>query len=69
VGLGECIGVVEIMGRRRATPMLVSNEINCVLIGVAVHPRAVIYGILRLFCVTLGFITVSPSPLTAVAHH
>jgi hypothetical protein len=35
VGLGECIGVVEIVGRRRATPMLVSNEINCVLIGVA----------------------------------
>jgi hypothetical protein len=35
VGLGECVGVVGIVGGRRATPMLVLNEINCVLIGVA----------------------------------
>ena len=35
MGLGECIGVVEVVGRGRATPMLVLNEINCVLIGVA----------------------------------
>jgi putative transposase len=34
--------------------------------GSAVHPRAVIYGVLRLFSATLGFITVSPGPLTAL---
>jgi hypothetical protein len=35
VGLDECIGIVEIMGGRRTIPMLISNEINFVLIGVA----------------------------------
>jgi hypothetical protein len=35
VGLDECIGVVEIVGGRRVTPMLVSNEVNLTLIGVA----------------------------------
>jgi crotonobetainyl-CoA:carnitine CoA-transferase CaiB-like acyl-CoA transferase len=32
----------------------------------AVHPRAVVYGVLRLFSATLGFLTVSPGPLTAL---
>jgi hypothetical protein len=35
VGLDECIGIVEIVGGRRVTPMLVSNEVNLTLIGVA----------------------------------
>jgi len=34
--------------------------------GLTVHPRAVIYGVLRLFSATLGFLTVSPGPLTAL---
>jgi clan AA aspartic protease len=34
VELDECIGVVEIMGKRRTVPMLVSDEISFVLIGV-----------------------------------
>jgi hypothetical protein len=38
-------------------------------VGTTVHPRAVIYGVLRLFCATLGLITVSPSPLTAETLH
>ncbi|MCC6057725.1 MAG: hypothetical protein LM568_02265 [Desulfurococcaceae archaeon] len=36
------------------------------LIAETVHPRAVIYGVLRLFSATLGFLTVSPGPLTAL---
>lgn len=35
VELDECIGVVEIMGKRRTVPMLVSDEVSHVLIGVA----------------------------------
>jgi len=34
VELDECIGVMEIMGRRRAVPMLISDEVSFVLIGV-----------------------------------
>jgi clan AA aspartic protease len=34
VELDECIGVMEIMGRRRAVPMLISSELNFALIGV-----------------------------------
>jgi clan AA aspartic protease len=34
VELDECIGAVEIMGKRRTVPMLVSDEISFVLIGV-----------------------------------
>jgi len=33
--LDECIGVMEIAGRRRAVPMLISNEMDFALIGVA----------------------------------
>jgi clan AA aspartic protease len=33
--LDECIGAVEIMGKRRTVPMLVSDEISFMLIGVA----------------------------------
>jgi predicted aspartyl protease len=34
VELDECIGVMEIMCKRRAVPMLVSNEMGFALIGV-----------------------------------
>jgi clan AA aspartic protease len=34
VELDECIGVVEIMGRRRTISMLISDEISITLIGV-----------------------------------
>jgi clan AA aspartic protease len=34
VELDECIGIIEIMGKRRAVPMLISNEVNFALIGV-----------------------------------
>jgi predicted aspartyl protease len=30
----ECIGVVEIMGKRRTVPMLVSDEVSFMLIGI-----------------------------------
>jgi len=34
VELNECIGVMEIIGKRRTAPMLISDEINFTLIGV-----------------------------------
>ena len=34
VELYECIGVIEIMGKKRAVPILISNEVNFALIGV-----------------------------------
>ncbi len=34
VELDECIGIIEIMGKRRAVPMLISSEVNFALIGV-----------------------------------
>jgi clan AA aspartic protease len=34
VELEECIGVMEVMGRRRAVPMLISDEVSFALIGV-----------------------------------
>ena len=34
VELDECIGVIEIMGKKRAVPMLISSELNFALIGV-----------------------------------
>jgi predicted aspartyl protease len=34
VELDECIGVIEVAGKRRAVPMLISNEVNFALIGV-----------------------------------
>jgi clan AA aspartic protease len=34
VELNECIGVMEIIGKRRTIPMLISDEINFTLIGV-----------------------------------
>jgi len=33
--LDECIGIVEVMGRRAYTHILVSNDVDIVLIGVA----------------------------------
>ena len=32
--LEECVGVMEVMGRRRAVPMLISDEVSFALIGV-----------------------------------
>ncbi|AGT35950.1 hypothetical protein N186_08060 [Thermofilum adornatum] len=32
--LDECIGVLEVMGKRRAVPMLVSDEMDFALLGV-----------------------------------
>lgn len=32
--LDECVGVMEIAGRRRAVPMLISSEMDFALIGV-----------------------------------
>jgi predicted aspartyl protease len=34
VELDECVGVMEIVGRRRAVPMLISNEMDFALISV-----------------------------------
>jgi len=34
VELNECIGIIEIIGKRRTVPMLISDEINFTLIGV-----------------------------------
>jgi clan AA aspartic protease len=34
VELNECVGVMEIIGKRRTVPMLISDEINFTLIGV-----------------------------------
>jgi clan AA aspartic protease len=34
VELDECIGVMEMMGKRRTVPMLISDEISFMLIGV-----------------------------------
>jgi clan AA aspartic protease len=34
VELDECIGIIEIAGKRRAVPMLISSEVNFALIGV-----------------------------------
>jgi clan AA aspartic protease len=34
VELDECVGVMEIAGRRRAVPMLISSEMDFALIGV-----------------------------------
>lgn len=34
VELNECIGVMEIIGKRRTIPMLISDEIDFTLIGV-----------------------------------
>ena len=34
VELDECIGVLEVMGKRRAVPMLVSDEMDFPLLGV-----------------------------------
>ena len=34
VELDECIGVMEIVGKRRTVSMLISDEINFTLIGV-----------------------------------
>jgi len=34
VELDECVGIIEIMGKKRAVPMLISNEVNFALIGV-----------------------------------
>jgi len=34
VELDECIGVLEVMGKRRAVPMLVSDDMDFALLGV-----------------------------------
>jgi len=34
VELDECIGVLEVMGKRRVVPMLVSDEMDFALLGV-----------------------------------
>jgi hypothetical protein len=65
VGLDECTGVVEIVGRGRATPMLVSNEINLTLIGVAVSQQMAVHSLSYLLTsrlLTICFSTASPSP-------
>ena len=37
--LDECVGVMEIAGRRRAAPMLISSEMDFALIGVTTLER------------------------------